>query len=74
MKNRPSSKQALRARECLVRRVNHAGAMLLTNVPMAMSGLSDSVRLSYMALTVAGAALHIALGAATWVVFVKLRA
>lgn len=74
MKKKPSSNQALLARERLAERVNHAGAALLTNVPMAMSGLPDAVRLSYLALTAAAAALHIATGAAIWVVLVKLKA
>jgi len=74
MKKKPSSNQALLARDGLVRRVETAGAVLLTNVPMAMSGQPDNLRLSYLFLTVAAAAVHIATGVAAWVVRVKLPA
>lgn len=72
-KNRPHD-QALLARESLVKRVDLAGLMLLANVPMAMSGLSDEVRAAYTAITVGAAVLHVAIGAAVWVVRVKLKA
>ena len=73
-KKKASSNQAPLARESLVRRVKTAGAILLTNVPMAMSGQPDSVRMVYLVLTVAASALHIATGVAEWVVRVKLPA
>jgi hypothetical protein len=74
MKQKPSSQQALLHREDLARRVNHAGNLLLTNVPMAMSGQSDQVRMAYAIITVGAAVLHVAVGAALWVVRVRLAA
>ncbi len=55
MKNPIHHDQALLARESLVKRVELAGYMLLTNVPMAMSGLTDQVRVAYAAITVGAA-------------------
>jgi hypothetical protein len=73
MKKKPSSNRPSLARESLVRRVQTAGNILLTNVPMALSGQPDNVRMIYLILTVAASALHIATGVAVWVVCVKLR-
>jgi hypothetical protein len=74
MKPEPSSKQALLAREHLVHCVKRATAMLLTNVPMAMSGQPDHVRMAYAFVTAGAAALYVASGAAVWVVRVRLTA
>ncbi len=74
MKNPSHHDQALLARESLVKRVELAGYVLLTNVPMAMSGQSDQVRAAYAVITIGAAVLHIAIGAAVWVVRVKLKA
>lgn len=74
MTNSRSTDQALLARENLVQRIERAGALLLTNVPMAMTGEPDWVREAYAAITIGAAALHIAIGAAVWVVRVRLKA
>lgn len=74
MKNPLHHDQALLARGSLVKRIELNGYMLLTNVPMAMSGQSDQVRAAYAAITVGAAALHVAIGAAVWVVRVRLKA
>lgn len=72
MKRKPSSKQDLLAREYMVRCIQRSGALLLTNVPMAMSGLPSDLRMGYLVLTVAGAVIHLATGAGVWVVRVKV--
>lgn len=51
MTNQTHHDQALLARESLVKRVELAGNMLLSNVPMAMLGLSDEVRAADVAIT-----------------------
>lgn len=74
MTNTSSQDQALLARESLVKRVEYAGYLLLTNMPMAMSGQPDRVTAAYAVITAGAAVLHIAIGAAVWVVRVRLKA
>lgn len=74
MTTEPHHDQAPLAREGLAKRVELAGLVLLTNVPMALSGQPDQVRAAYAVITVGAAVLHIAIGAAVWVVRVKLKA
>jgi hypothetical protein len=63
MTTQPHHDQALLARESLVKRIELAGDMLLSTVPMAMSGLSDEVRAGYTAITAGAAVLHVTIGA-----------
>lgn len=72
MKPEPSSKQLSLARKHLVRRVNRATVILLTNVPAAMSGLSDQGMMGYALITFGAAVLCVANGAAIWVVRIRL--
>lgn len=74
MKNTTSSKQTALARKHLVRCVNRATGILLSNVPVAMSGQTDQVMMAYAIVSFGAAVLCIANGAAVWVVRVRLTA
>ncbi|WNO03969.1 hypothetical protein [Rhodoferax mekongensis] len=67
-----SSKQTHQARDELVKLVKASEKVLLSNVPVARSGLSNSAKLGFAMVTLSIVVLKMATGAFVWLVRVKL--
>jgi hypothetical protein len=73
MKLKADSKPVLRVRKWLIRGVVGTHALLLSNIPFALSEASSSQKLGYAPVTGSSVPLCIAGGVALWQVAVKLR-
>ena len=72
MKDGKLSKLSITAKEKLAREVEQCGPVLLSNVPVSMSGMSNQIKLGYALVTFGMVSIRIALGTAAWVVRTKL--
>lgn len=74
MKLTTDSRLVLRVRKHMVKWVVLTHALLLTNIPMALSDIPDSQKLGYALVTGSSILFGIAGGLALWLVAVKLKA
>lgn len=72
--NQTPSKQPDMARDELVACIKTSLATLITNAPVAMQDLPNSMKWGYALITIGVVGLRIAAGAAIWFVRVRLTA
>lgn len=73
MKAQAQSRLVLRSRKQLIRWVIGTHALLLTNIPFALSEAPSAQKLGYALVTGSSVLLAIAAGWALWLVTVKLK-
>jgi hypothetical protein len=73
MKAKADSRLVLCARKWLMRWVISTHALLLSNIPYALSEATSSQKLGYALVTGSAVPLCIAAGVALWLVAVKLK-
>lgn len=73
MKATAESRLVLRAREWLMRWVIGTHALLLSNIPIALSNAPSAQKLGYALVTGSSVLMTIAAGSALWLVAVKLK-